>query len=230
MVAGGEVIMRNRICEDFHSIAAALDAVGHVVKFDIAEHGRLDTAVGDVGAALVRGVAVLRITVAMLDLREGKLHGVWISVLRQEVDDRSARIAKLKQFGHLVEGLSGGVVASVAYVAVGPTAFLALGKVEVRVATAHDKGKHGKLQIAVSILTLFQQYGVDMSFKMVHCDQRFFEREGQAFGIAEPNEQRARESRTLCDGDGVDGFVRLAGVFERLADDWHDCSQMLTGS
>ncbi len=96
-------------------------------------------------------MTVLRIAVAMLDLREGEFHRLGIAVLRQKIDDRPARIAQLQQLGDLVEGLAGSVVASVSYVVVGPAVVLALGQVKMGVSAADHQREHGKLQLAIAV-------------------------------------------------------------------------------
>ena len=213
-----------------HRLAAALNAFRHVVDFDIAEHGGLDAAVGKVGAALFGGMTVLRIAVAVLDLRERKLHGQRVAVLSEKVDDRAAGIAEFEQLGDLVEGLAGGVVAGVADVAVGPAGVVTLGEVEVRVSSADNQGQHWKLQVAVAVLPFFQQYGVDVAFEMVDGDERLVGSEGEGLGVAESDEQGTGEARALGYGDGVDGFVGLAGVFEGLAHHGNDGAQMFARS
>ena len=71
-------------------------------------------------------MAILRVAIAVLDLREGKFHRLRIAMRREEVDDRAAGIAESQQLGDFVEGFAGGVVAGVADVVVRPAAGFAM--------------------------------------------------------------------------------------------------------
>ena len=98
------------------------------------------------------------------------------------------------------------------------------------VSAADDQGEQGKLQIAIAVLALFEQHSVNVSFEMVDGDERLVSGESEGLGVAQADQQSARESRALCDGDCVDGFVGLAGIFESLANHRHDGAEMLARS
>src|ERR1700722_15886911 len=128
----------------------------------------------------------------MLDLRDLEFDGMRIAMRGESVDDRSSRITERQQFGDFVESLAGGVVAGVANFDVGPKMFFDFGKVEMRMATRHDKSEHRKLQVGILALSLLEQHGVDVAFEMVDRDQRLAERKRKGFGEADANQQRAR--------------------------------------
>ena len=68
---------------------------------------------------------------------------------------------------------------------------------------------------------------MDVSLKMVHGDQRFVEREGERLGIADADQQSARQSRTLRDRDGIDGLISLSGFGQCCAHHRNDRAQVL---
>ncbi len=69
-----------------------------------------------------------------------------------------------------------------------------------------------------------------MAFEMVDGDQRLVEGEGQRLGVADADQQCSGEAGALGDGDGVDGFVGVLGLGQRLAHHRHDGAQMLARS
>ena len=125
------------------------------------------------------------IPVAMLDLCDLELDGVWIPVGSEAVDDRTSWIAEREQLGHFVERFSGGIVARVAYVLVRPEILLMLGEVEMRVTSRDHQREHREIEFAISALPLLEQHGMNMPFKVVDRNQRFVEREGQSLGKAD---------------------------------------------
>ncbi len=68
---------------------------------------------------------------------------------------------------------------------------------------------------------------MNVSLKMVHSDQRFFQREGQRFGKADAHQQGAGQSRTLRDRDGIDGRISLSGLGQCCAHHRYDGAQVL---
>ena len=87
----------------------------------------------------------------------------------------------------------------------------------MRVPPRNNQGQQGKVDFIVSLLPLFEQHGMNVSFQMVHGDQRLVERERQRFGVADADKQRAGKSGTLSHGERVDGLVTLTGLGESLA-------------
>ena len=75
----------------------------------------------------------------------------------------------------------------------------------MRVSAADDQREHRKLQLAVAVLPLFQQHGVNVSFEMIDGDERLVERISERLGVAQADQQRAGQSGALGDGDGIDG-------------------------
>jgi hypothetical protein len=72
----------------------------------------------------------------------------------------------------------------------------------------------------------FKKHSMDVTFEMVHCDERFSERESEDFAIGYTDEQRANQARTACHGDGVQIGERNARLLNRFAHDWHDLPEM----
>ena len=54
--------------------------------------------------------------------------------------------------------------------------------------------------------------------------------EGEGLGVAEPDKQGSGEARALSNGDGVDGVVSLAGVFESLSNNGHNRAKVFARS
>src|SRR6202035_2940144 len=99
----------------------------HVVNLDVTQHGSLDAAVGKIEAgkisfSLLRTSPIAAVTV--LDLCRWKLYGTGVSIWSESVDDWTTRIPQAQQLSNFVEGLAGGIVASMADVFVSPTLVL----------------------------------------------------------------------------------------------------------
>jgi len=75
-----------------------------------------------------------------------------------------------------------------------------------------------------------EQDRVNVAFQMIDRDQRLVERERQRFGIGDPDQQSARESRTLGYGDGIDRFVGTLRFRQSLAHHRNNRPQMLARS
>src|SRR5262249_3760348 len=71
--------------------------------------------------------------------------------------------------------------------------------------------------LEVSFLLLLQQNGVNVTFQMVHGDERLVQRKGQRFGVADTNQQRSRQPPPLRHGNGVDRLITLVRFPERLS-------------
>ena len=163
----------------------------------------------------------------MLHLCDLELDRVRIAVGSEPVDNRPSGIAEREKLGDLVEGFSGGVIASVADLGVGPEILLQFGEVEMRVTSGDDERQDWKLKIRIVALALLEQNGMNVAFQMVDRDQRLIERERQRFGEADADEERSCQTWTLRDGDGVDGIVGLVGFGQGLANNWDNGAQVL---
>src|SRR3954471_1228575 len=97
----------------------------------------------------------------------------------------------------------------------------------MRVSTGNYEREHGKAQFAISFLPFFQQDGMDVALKMVNCDKRLVEREGERLGIANADEERSCKAGTLGYSDGIERLVSFTGFRECLSDDRNDGAQML---
>ncbi len=79
----------------------------------------------------------------------------------------------------------------------------------------------------ITFLPLFQQNCMDVAFKVIDCNQRLVEGEGQRLGIADADQQCSRKPGTLRDCDCVDGAVSLIGLSQGLPYDGNDRLQVL---
>src|SRR5579864_3453415 len=130
------------------------------MRLHVAKHGGFDSAIRKIKTrAVVVCVKATPVgsaaTVAVLDLRRGKLHGMRIAMRGEAVDGRAAGVSEAEQLGHFVEGFTGGVVASVADVLVRPGVALLGGEIEMRVTSGDHQRENGELQFAVALLALF---------------------------------------------------------------------------
>ena len=55
--------------------------------------------------------------------------------------------------------------------------------------STYNQSKHWKFHLAIGFLTLFQQDGVDVAFKMIDSDERFLNGVGERFGVTQTNQQ-----------------------------------------
>lgn len=189
--------------------AAARDFFLHRMRFEPAEHSRLQAAEAEVG----------RIA---LHLRVCEAHCSRIAVRRKLVDDRAAWIAKAKQFGDLIERFTRCVIARLSEQPV-PRALQNLE--QVRVSAAHHQCDGRKLH-RMPLGSRFQNNSVNMAFDMVDTDQRQLRRKAQRLRIGDADQQRTDQSGTLRDGDGRKVSEVGAGAAECLADDRHNRAQM----
>src|SRR5882724_6386976 len=110
-------------------------------------------------------------------------------------DDGTARVAEAEQFGDLVEGFAGGVVAGLAEEAV----LIALAYFEqVGMAAGDHQRKRGKLDRR-PLAAGFEDHGMDVAFDVVDRDQRNAGGETETLGVSEADQQRPDEAGS--DGD-----------------------------
>ena len=209
LVAVSEIIFELRFGNARQSLATRFYRGVHPMGFDVAQHGRLDAAVGEVKArTIVVGIDGTAIgtaaAVSVFDLCRRELHGMGIAMRGEAVDDGAAWITETKEFGDFVEGFAGGIVARVADVLVSPGVGFLSGEVEMSVASGDDEGEYGKLQFVVALLTLFEEHGVNVAFEMVDGDQRLFKGKRHGLRVADADQQGPREAGSLGDGDGID--------------------------
>src|SRR5208337_2703511 len=140
-VAEPQSVYEYRLVDFRKRLPASLNRGFQILRLHISQDRRLDSAVRkiEVWSVLFRQnllmIALLAIApIAMLNLRSLKLDRLRIAVRRQPVDDGSSGIADPQQLRDFIERLSGGIVASVADVPVGPKIFPHLGKIKMRVA------------------------------------------------------------------------------------------------
>ena len=232
-IAIRKVVFELRLGNLCQSFAADLDRTMHVVNLDVTQHGSLDAAVGEVKTQAIVprcGYFLLPLPVAaiaVLDLRGQELHGCRIAMRREPVDDRASGITETEQLCDLVESLAGSVVTSVANIVVSPPLIVLRGQIEMCVPSRDNQSEHGKLQLVIALLPLFQQNRMDVTFEMVDGNQRLVEGEGQSLGVADAHKQRSGKAGSLGDRDRIDRVESLVGLSQRLTDDRHDRPQML---
>jgi hypothetical protein len=74
----------------------------------------------------------------------------------------------------------------------------------------------------------FEDYGMNVAFEVIYCDERLVERKGENFAVGQADEQRACEAGALGDGDGVEVGESDFCLVERFANDGHDFAKMFT--
>ncbi len=139
--------------------------------------------------------AETEIEVRLAQQGTGKIDGRRIPLGRQAVDQHAARIGEPEQLGHLVEGLTGGVVQGPAQ---GPIAADAVDPVEVGVPSGDGQGQKGKGNL------LFQMGRQDVPFHVMHADQGNPPGKGYRLGRRQPDQKRPDQPRTAGDGDPLD--------------------------
>ena len=115
----------------------------------------------------------------------------------QALDLRSAGIAQAEQRGDFVERLTGGVVARRSQEPVAPPG----GHVEQQRVAPRDEQRHEwRLELGV-----LDQGGEEVTLEMVDADQGAVARVGERLGVHHADEQRAHETWSRRDRDGVHG-------------------------
>ena len=193
--------------------------------FDVAEDGGLDAAEAEeIGRS--RGAAAVPVGFG-LDLCEGERDGGGVAVGSQGVDPRAAGVAEAEEFGDFVEGLAGGIVDGVAYVAVVPGGVAVLRQIEVGVSAGDDEGEQrpGRGEGG----GMLEQHGVDVTFEVVDGDEGLGKRGGESLGVADADEQSAGEAGAFRNGDGVELLHVCPGFAKCGIDDGDDGAEVLAG-
>ncbi len=94
------------------------------------------------------------------------------------------------------------------------------------VATGDDQGENRRFGRLLPP-RVFQQNGMDVTFEMIHGDERLAQREGQRFGIGDADQQRAGESGAAGDGDCVNILEANVSLSKRSAHHGDDIPQVL---
>ena len=84
----------------------------------------------------------------------------------------------------------------------------------------------GSLRFAPGGMRL-QKYGVDVSFQVIHADQRLTERLRQHLAVRDSHQQRADQPRPVRDGHRVQIAQLHMRLLDRFADHGNDLPQML---
>lgn len=165
--------------------------------------------------------------------------GAGIPVRSEIVDDGAAGIAEGEHFGDFVVRFTGGVVARAADARVGEQRGV-LGSVrgasgrnfdqiEQRMAAGHDETHGRKLRRASGGMG-FEKNGVDVTFEVIHGDERLVERKRKDFSVCQADEKRADKAGALGDADGVDFRQRKTGLSNCFANHRNNLAQVLAGS
>ena len=165
-----------------------------------------------------------------LDLRKVERHRFRIAKLRQVIDPGTSRIPKPQQLRHLVKSLARGIVQRPSNQPVIPrpnfrTTNRRPRQKQMRVPTGNHKSQRRHRQtilfrlgtipmphprvvvfpagVGYSLLPILQQDSMNMSFKMIHRNQRNFPRKGYRLGIGNTHEQSPSQSRPTGHSDSV---------------------------
>src|SRR5579862_6944877 len=98
----------------------------------------------------------------MLDLRRREMHRLGIAVRGEPIDDGASGISEPEKLSDFVEGLAGGVVASVADIFVSPRIIFLGGKIQMRVPARNHKGQDRELQFVIAFLALLEEHSVNV--------------------------------------------------------------------
>ena len=143
-----------------------------------------------------------------------------VTVDRQPVDHRPARVAEIHEPRDLVERLAGCVVEGRTEHAVPK---VVLHHDQHRVPAAHQEYDQRHLEIG-----LLEKSGIEVGLEMVHRDERHVPHERHRLRRRHADEQGTDKARAVGGRDGVDLVVVDAGLDDRLGDDRHDRLDMGT--
>ena len=105
-----------------------------------------------------------------------------------------------------------------------------LGQVKMSVSARNHQSQHGEIHLAIIFLPFLEQHGMNVSFEMIHGDQRLVEGEGQRLGISDSDQQGARQPRPLGHRQRVNRLIGLPGIGQSFANHRHNRLQMLARS
>ena len=129
-----------------------------------------------------------------------------ITLGREPLDRRAARIREAQERRDLVERLAGRIVAGCAQQAVAPPG----GNVEQQgVTSRHEQRDEWRCQVRV-----LHERGEEVSFHVMHADQLAVAGVGQRLGEYHADQERPHEPRSLGHGDGVHGAPADASLGE----------------
>jgi hypothetical protein len=172
------------------------------------------------------GPAEAEVKRVSLHFRGGETNGARVAECGELIDDRTARITETQEFGDLVEGFAGSVIASAAQEAV---AMVGGGFKKVSVATRSDQSDGGEFNWCAS-LPAFEKNGVDVSLDVVYRDERDAGGEGDRLCISEPDEQRTGKAGAGSRGHGLKIVESNASLAQSFADYRNDSAQVFAGS
>ena len=189
--------------------AALLDFGGEVAGLGPIEDGGFPA-----GEAVVLGIA--------FGAGRGEVagEGEGVAVGGELIDDGSAGVGEAEELGDLVIGFTGGIVAGAAEEAIVP-AFVHFE--QMRMAAADDQREHGEGGLGI------HDGGVDVAFQMIDGDEGKPVGEGESLGVGDADQERADETGTFGDGDGIKIFEISARAFERGADGGHNGAEVFAG-
>ncbi len=116
----------------------------------------------------------------------------------QRINHRPSGIAESQQLCHFVIGLAGGVISRAPDVFVCPAVLAFFRQKQMRVPAGNHQRQQRKINLEISFLLFFQQHRVDVPFKMVHGDQRLFQRKRQRLGITDARPAKLQPAPALA--------------------------------
>ena len=130
----------------------------------------------------------------------GEMEGVGVALLGQPVYHRAARVAKVHDFGCLVDGFACRIVDSLTqHLDVEMTA-----EEENLCVSARDQQTDKRELRDGAVVVFFDEMRQDMRLEVVHLDKGNGECLGKAFGKGDTHHERTEQSRPTGEGHGID--------------------------
>src|ERR1051325_9215091 len=95
------------------------------------------------------------------------------------------------------------------------------------VSSGNDKRQGRKPDLVVSLLAFFEKHCVNVTFEVIHRNQRLIESERQTFRVADAYQQSSCETGTMRDRNSVDRVIAALSIVQSLPDHRHNSAQML---
>ncbi len=117
--------------------------------------------------------AEAEIKIRFVQHRAGKIDRGRIPLQCKAVNQNASRVAEAKKLGHLVIGLPGSIIKSLAN---GPVLADTINTIKMRMTTRNGESQKGKTW------RIFQHRGQDMALHVMDCGQGDIKRPGHSFG------------------------------------------------
>ncbi len=188
------------------------------------------------------------------DLRKREWHGPGIAEFGQRVDPRTTGIAEAEQLRDLIEGFARGVVHGASHQRVIPCSLRRAGQIKVRVPAGDNKresrisaglqtgvpgesvfdslgwetGCTGGVHAARSGLPLIQQHRVNVTFEMIHGNQRKMIRKSESLGVCNAHQKCTGKPGAGSHSDGIEIGERKVRLGQCGADHGNNGAEMLS--